>query len=168
MTLFDVGARTSAIFSEDRRYRYQLTRIWDDSLPLVAFGMLNPSDANEEDNDPTATRCIGFAKGFGYGGLIIGNMFALVSSDPATLTEVDDPIGPENDAYLAGLAESGVDIICAWGASVPAYWRHRPRAVVERWRQQGAKLFHLGLTKDGSPRHPLYLAASTPLTRWDG
>lgn len=168
MTLFDLSPlamRTDATFSEDRTYRYLLSRVWDDTLPMLGFGMLNPSDGNEDKNDPTLTRCISFATDWGYGGFLVGNLFAAVSSNPARLTQMQDPIGPDNDHYLFDVL-AALPIVIAWGASVPHYWRHRPAAVVERLRQSGAELYHLGLTKDGHPRHPLYLRGDTQPTRW--
>lgn len=164
MTLFDTTMR-GAVLSDDGLYRYLLTRTWDPTLPVLGWCALNPSKANHEINDPSATRMIGFSKGFGFGGLLLGNIFGLRATDPAALVGHPDPIGPDNDRLLID-AMRGLTVVCAWGASVPPYWRHRPAAVAAQLRAAGADLCHLGLTKDGHPRHPLYVRGDTALTRW--
>lgn len=168
MTLFETEptvART-AVLSDDERYRYLLTRTWAPALPVLGWVALNPSKADHLVDDPSVARMISFSQAFGYGGLILGNVFGLRSTDPAALVGHPYPIGPDNDEHLLA-AMAGLDVVCAWGASVPVYWRHRPTAVAELLRQHGARLHHLGLTKDHHPRHPLYLRADTPLTRWE-
>lgn len=154
-----------ALISDCGNYRYTLTRIWDRSLPVLVFSMLNPSKANALINDPTIVRCIDFAKRWGYGGIVVVNLFAWRATDPTELTRCADPIGPDNDRHLFAVTE-GRDVIAAWGASVPKYWRHRPAAVTTQLRERGVALHHLGLTKDGHPRHPLYLRGDTTPTRW--
>lgn len=168
VALFDLvpEMRRDAVLSDDGRYRYLLTRVWDDTLPLLGWCCLNPSKADHLVDDPSLTRMISFSQAFGYGGLLLGNLFGLRATDPAELTRCADPIGPDNDQYLLS-ALADLDVMCAWGASVPSYWRHRPPAVAARLRERGARLHHLGLTKGGHPRHPLYLRADTPLTLWE-
>ena len=78
-TLFPL-LKSDAIFSPDRIHRYGLWRIWDDALPKVLFIGLNPSTADELKNDPTIRRCIGYAKDWGYGGYIMGNIYCFVIS----------------------------------------------------------------------------------------
>lgn len=145
----------SAVFSEpDRRWRYELRRVWDEK-PLCAFIGLNPSTADETHDDPTVRRCIGYAVRWGYGGLIMLNIFAYRSTDPRRLAEVLDPVGPRNDEFiLSGVAEAEMTV-AAWG--VYGNWQRRGdwvRAML------GDRALHaLGLTKSGEPRHPLYLRA---------
>lgn len=166
MTLFDVDpVERDALLSDDGHYRYTLTRVWDHSLPVVVWVMLNPSIADALLDDPTIGRCVSFAKAWGYGGIVVVNLFACRATEPADIGTFIDPIGPDNDRHLFA-ATAGCDVVAAWGASVPHYWRHRPAAVAELLRQRGARLFHLGLTKDGHPRHPLYLRGDTQPTRW--
>lgn len=168
VALFEIatGMRRDAVLSEDGRYRYLLLRIWDQALPLLGWCCLNPSTADHLVDDPSLTRMIGFSREFGYGGLLLGNQFGLRATDPCELTYCADPIGPDNDHHLLS-ALAGLDVVCAWGASVPTYWRHRPAAVAAQLRERDARLHHLGLTKDGHPRHPLYLRGDTPLTLWE-
>lgn len=154
-----------AVLSDDEVYRYELHRCWDPRVPSVLWIMLNPSKADAEDDDPTIRRCIGFAKTWGYGGIVVCNLFAFRATKPEKLIGATDPIGPENDAHLFEAARNR-RVIAAWGTSVPTYWRHRPAAIAAQLRQAGVDLHHVGLTKDGHPRHPLYLRGDTQPSRW--
>jgi hypothetical protein len=153
----------TAHISDCGQYRYLLrrdipARMWgtgDDACEAV-FVMLNPSTADASVDDPTIRRCIGFATAWGRTGLTVANLYALRSTSPKALWQHRDPVGPENDRWLSALANPnmGGEIICAWGANA------RPDRVTsfrELMREHGAKLYCLGTTKDGAPRHPLYL-----------
>lgn len=149
--------KKSAIFSDCRSYRYVLRRSWDDGLPpLVVIG-LNPSTADETVDDPTIRRCIGFAKRESYGGLVMLNLFAFRATDPRELTLAVDPVGPDNDRWL-GEETLEHNVLCAWGAHHMADGRESwlRRSFVRNW-------MCLGKTKNGAPRHPLYLPADTGL-----
>lgn len=107
---------TGAAFSPCRKYRYQLWRQWDRSSLSAVFVMLNPSTADETENDPTVERCERRARAMGFGGVRVANIFALMSTDPAALRGHRDPVGPDNDAaILQSVAGAGI-VICAWGA----------------------------------------------------
>lgn len=84
----------AAVLSPCGRYRYELTRRWAPG-PLVGWVMLNPSRADAHTDDPTVRRCVGFAHRWGYGGLIIRNLYALRATDPAALADHLDPVGPD-------------------------------------------------------------------------
>lgn len=155
-----------ATLSADGVYRYRLARTWDDGVPPLAWLMLNPSTADASNDDPTIRRCIGFARGFGYGGIVVVNLFAARATDPTEIGSFIDPVGPDNDATLLDVCRQHTTV-AAWGASVPHYWRHRPRAVVSRMRAAGVALYALGFTKAGHPRHPLYVRGDAALTRWE-
>ena len=101
MALRETGAR----FSIDRRYRYALWRVWDHDENLYNFLLLNASSADEATNDPTSERCERRTRRWGFGGLIVTNLFALCATDPAGLRRVADPIGPENDAAILETAQ---------------------------------------------------------------
>ena len=157
--------RRLAVVSDDRQYRYHMARQWDDKLPPLGWVMLNPSTADHEKDDPTTVRVVNFSADWGYGSALVANLFALRSSSPKLLTTSGlDPIGPANAEAVRSLA--GMDVVCAWGASIPDYYRHRGRAVRETLRCLGCTTYHLGMTAGGHPRHPLYLPSTTELVRW--
>lgn len=153
----------SAVISPDGIYRYELRRIWGDPTRLVGWIMLNPSTADADLDDPTIRRCVGFAREWGYGGIVVRNLFALRATDPAALKVHPDPVGPENDEWLLAAGQDALTI-CAWGAH--GSLRGRGTGVRDLLTAGGAQLHHLGLTKDGSPRHPLYLPRTATPVPW--
>jgi hypothetical protein len=80
------GMKKDAKLSDDKLYRYQLSRIWDETKPKVLFIMLNPSTADADVDDPTIRRVINFAKSWNYGGVYVVNLYAFRSTDPKGLT----------------------------------------------------------------------------------
>lgn len=156
---------TTARLSGCGRYRYTLSRAWGDG-PMLAWVMLNPSVADATIDDPTIRRVRGFSRSLGFDGFTVVNLFALRSVNPKALLTAEDPVGPDNDRWLARiLATSLYDcVIAAWGAVDHLGMQ---RAAVLRHAFRDAPWHHLGeLTKTGHPRHPLYLAADTPLHPW--
>ncbi|WP_374440453.1 DUF1643 domain-containing protein [Epilithonimonas sp.] len=149
--------KKDALISECGKYRYSLSRVWDDSKPSVLFIMLNPSTADAYDDDPTIRRCNGFAKSWGYGGLIVCNLFAYRSKDPRELLKVKNPQGNENITYLEYYANFSEKIICAWGNESILKRIPNQRHIVEFIYQQKSKVHYLELSKNGTPKHPLYL-----------
>ena len=105
--------KKDAVFSDCRNYRYALWRIWDDAKPYAMFIGLNPSTADETEDDPTIRRCMNFAKDWGYGGLCMTNLFAYRATIPANMMSAADPVGAENNAWLANLAENAGVIVAA-------------------------------------------------------
>lgn len=154
-----------AQISQCGTYRYKLYRHGDLAAekPAAVFVMLNPSTADADLDDPTIRRCRGFAKLWGCNGIIVVNLYALRATNPADLWNHVDPVGPENDAVLRSVASGNVDIICAWGANAR---RDRVIDVIEILARNGNRLWCLGTTKDGHPRHPLYVRADQPLAPW--
>ncbi len=157
---------TYAIFSEDRRHRYMLQRRWSDGS-LMVWVMLNPSTADETIDDPTIRRCIGFARrrgcdGRAFSGIHVVNVMAFRATSPKECLEADDPFGPENAKYLRVAAYcGGWKVVCAWGTKAPAKY---VKLALEAL--QPATLFCLGTTKDGSPKHPLYVRGDAALVRY--
>lgn len=152
--------QSGALLSECKAYRYLLWRKWDGSPDdSLSFIMLNPSKADALEDDPTILRCMAFAKREGFGGIRVVNLFAYRSTDPAALRRVSDPIGPDNDNFIKTQITPGRTIVAAWGA---VSFQERIRQVLTMIREYG-RVRCLGTTKNGSPRHPLYLPASTPL-----
>lgn len=153
-----MSVQKAAKFSEDRIYRYSLHRGWDNwevGRTLMVIG-LNPSTADENEDDPTIRRCIAFAKQWGMQNLIMTNLFAFRSTDPKGLLSVEDPIGKENDKELLYWGQERADLILvAWGA----------HSTVDKRAEEVLKLirgpFCLGYTKKGHPRHPLYVPSKT-------
>lgn len=151
-----------ADISEDGRYRYVLGRCWDEALPECVFIMLNPSTADASQDDPTIRRCINFAKSFGCGSLLVGNLYAYRATDPRDLFRAVEPTGgARNDAVLTELLSRGAVAVAAWGV--------HPKAarVAEVLRLPGADgLTALATTKDGAPRHPLYVPGTASPMAW--
>lgn len=157
-SLFDVEFATpsDAVISDCGAYRYRLTRTWDAFRSPVNFIMLNPSTADASLDDPTIRRCIGYAKAWGRGGIIVTNLFALRSTDPSTLKSHADPVGPENDRYILGALAGTPHAVAAWGSHGGLFGRSKAvRAMLEA---AGVPLMCLSRTKGGEPGHPLYLA----------
>lgn len=149
-----------AFISPCRTYRYWLLRQWNAENGKVNFIMLNPSTADAEQDDPTIRRCMRFASDWGYGGILVTNLFAFRSSSPKELKiQVYPEGGAENqECLLKGARESSL-VVAAWGAH--GAWRNRARHVTSELAGVGIKC--LGLTKDGHPQHPLYIPADRPL-----
>jgi hypothetical protein len=148
----------AAVISDCGQYRYALTRWWGDG-PVCGFIMLNPSTADAEKDDPTIRRCVGFARREGCGALLVLNLFAFRATNPRDMADAADPVGPHTDHYLLDLIQN-VDgpLIAAWGA----HWMAGERAN-DVTAMIGRHCVCLGKTKDGSPRHPLYVPADQPL-----
>jgi len=157
MKLLD-HVQADASLSPCGTYRYVLTR---ETFPRrtgnVLWVMLNPSTADAHDDDPTLRRCQSFTKSWGYDGLVVVNLFALRSTDPRKLRDHPDPVGDANDWVIESLLGAvGVDlVVAAWG--VGGKRRHRAAAVIAMAAAANRALYVLGVTKDGSPRHPLYV-----------
>lgn len=157
-TLFNLNALESgAIFSSCRTWRYKLWRVWDGSKPSLNVIGLNPSTADETANDPTIRRCIGFAWDWGYGGLLMTNIFAFRATDPRMMKKSPDPVGPENDRWLKEAAANAGLVIAAWGNH--GAFMERGEAV--RKMVPGLRCFRV--TKPGHPEHPLYQPADAKL-----
>lgn len=150
---------TGALLSDDRVYRYALWRRWNEDLGMVAFIGLNPSTADETEDDPTIRRCIGFAKDWGYGGIYMLNLFAFRATDPKAIKKSGAPIGPDNGEHLIRYCRKSEQIIAAWGTH--GEYLDRGAVVKAVLASCFQRLWCLGETKAGHPRHPLYLAKST-------
>jgi len=159
-------APSIATYSDCERYRYALTRVWDETGGTALFVMLNPSTATEVQNDPTVERCERRARALGFGGFRVTNIFAWRDTDPRAMRRAADPVGPENDAAILDGAAWADQIICAWGTH-GAHLGRGPK-VEALLRGTGRPLHHLGLSKDGHPKHPLYIAYSQHPQHWPG
>lgn len=156
-----------ASFSPCKRYRYHLWRHVSrdrDAAGRCTFVMLNPSTADDTQDDPTIRRCIGFARAWGCEFLDVLNIFALRSTDPRVLYSTDDPVGPDNDSWLARAPHASRIIVAAWGTHGALRGRGEQ---VRRMLAPTGKLHYLRLSKDGNhPGHPLYLPAALKPVQW--
>ncbi len=143
-------APCSAVLSDCRTFRYELWRRWSNA-PSCVFVGLNPSTADETNDDPTIRKCVGYAKRWGYGSLCMVNLFAFRATQPKDMLAASDPVGPENDATLQRLARDAGIIIAAWGND--GGHMGRDKSVMAML----PALHALKQNKDGSPAHPLYL-----------
>lgn len=151
----DLNIRKEAVLSRDRRYRYTLTREWQPAQGLVNFVMLNPSTADAYDDDATIRRCVGFAREWGYGGIVVTNLYAFRATQPADLFAADDPVGPENEGHLRRVAAEAAVVVCAWGDHGRKNKRGHNVAGLLRGGQ--VNLNYLRLTRFGQPNHPVRL-----------
>lgn len=155
---------SSAIFSEDRVYRYSLRRWWAGNGPECNFIMLNPSTADEHTNDPTIERCQRRAAAMGFSSLMVTNLFGLRSTDPRELKTVTDPVGPDNDSYILRVAFRAEMIVCAWGNH--GSLNNRSTFVVRCLRKLEKPLWVFRFSKTGEPSHPLYLPYDLTPIEW--
>ena len=170
--------KSSAILSEDGLYRYVLRRKFGLPVPALSEGpcvfvMLNPSTADAEKDDPTIKRCIRFAARFGFAELAVLNLFAIRGTDPKIVRESTSPAGPENGIHfrrvLAEAKETNGDapwLIAAWGV----HGGHRDMDIraMELFAEEGVVPHALGLTRNGFPRHPLYLPQTAKPKVYEG
>lgn len=143
----------NAEFDPSGRYRYSLTRRWAHEGPRAAFVLLNPSTADAARDDPTIRRCISFARSWGYGELEVVNLFAYRATRPRDLLQAPHPVGPDNDAFLLRAVNAAALVLLAWG--VHGAHRGRDARVLELMKGKDPRC--LGETRDGHPRHVLYL-----------
>ncbi|HJY77959.1 MAG TPA: DUF1643 domain-containing protein [Burkholderiales bacterium] len=149
---------SGAQFSRCRRWRYLLWRQWDRTAPVANFLMLNPSTADEVKLDPSCTRARVYAERWGFGALIVTNLFGWRATDPGDMKAARDPVGSGNDAAILSAAKLASLVVCAWGN----HGAHLDRSteVVSCLRKKKIPLHALRLNGDGEPAHPLYLPGS--------
>lgn len=157
---------SGAAFSGCRRWRYLLWRRWDAGRPAANFLMLNPSTADEFQLDPTCARARGYAERWGYGALIVTNVFGWRATDPDDMKAASDPVGPGNDRAIVQAAREAGIVVCAWGN----HGAHAGRSarVVALLKDAGIALHALKVNGGGEPAHPLYLRKDLRAARWKG
>jgi len=173
------GMAGSALFSPNMMYRYKLVRTWAEEGRPCTFIMLNPSTADAFESDPTVTRCLKYAKAWGFGSLTVLNLFALRATDPKELYNVRDPHGPDNARIIgetigqqAGNSKFWTEmndvplplVVCAWGSLNIAH--EYGKMMVSTLKGYGVQPCALKLTKEGFPGHPLYLKADLKPQPW--
>lgn len=167
-----LASRRSAVFdSHDARYRYRLEREFSEGCGTVHFLMLNGSTATAEYNDATVSKVERYALAWGYRRLIVTNLFAFMARHPERLTELDDPVGPQNDQHILQAVRDSLLTVCAWGdfgtfLNRAAKVRTLIQSLsVETMRGQPT-LSYLRLNASGQPAHPIYLPAALKPQRW--
>lgn len=187
--------RKHAIISPDGQYRYMLDREWRGSharenwrwlmdgrgkialdgagaelgepKPCI-FVMLNPSTADADQDDPTIRKCVGFAKRWMFERIVVLNLFALRATDPKVILATShdgrsvDPVGFRNEENFHEICDDAGRIVCAWGA----HGGHLQQDETVLGWLHGYKLHCLGTTKNGNPKHPLYVRYETPLQEY--
>lgn len=157
----------SATISQCGRYRYTLARDWSDAS-RVAFIGVNPSTADASTDDATVRKWRGFAQRWGFGGFVVGNLFAWRATDVRELAKAGDPVGHENNEHLRAILD-GVDLVVpCWGSrdKLPPSLRHRIADVGRMLRACASPVRIFGVTASGDPKHPLMLGYGTSLTEW--
>lgn len=164
-TFLKGDAASVAVYSNCETFRYALTRVWDGDGDRALFIMLNPSTATEVQNDPTVERCERRSRALGFGAFRVLNIFAYRATDPREMRRAADPVGPENDAAIMDGMDWATRVICAWGT----HGAHQGRgaAVETLLRASGRELLHLGLSKAGHPKHPLYIGYAVQPQVWE-
>lgn len=146
-------------------YRYELSEVWDTSKPPVMWLMMNPSVASIEHADPTLIRTGNFSRSWGYGGQLIGNVHAYRATDATRLLTVEHPAGPDNDDALIRMMMRAAIVVLAYGQP-PKPLRWRAEGAVGMLARRGARLVYLDRSKDGTPKHPLYLPGRLTPQPW--
>lgn len=150
--LFDTQPERRSVFSECEQYRYRWYRRTNvDNDRVCNFVMLNPSTADDKQDDNTTRRCVSFAERFDCGMLVVTNVFAFRATNPKVMLAAEDPVGPDNDFHLIEVANDASLIIAAWGGNAEC------RGDIVRKLLKPYSLHYLALTSKGQPRHPLYL-----------
>jgi hypothetical protein len=152
---------SSAIFDPSGCFRYLLVRQWNESKPSMCWVLMNPSTADAAKDDPTIRRCMAFARSWGYGRMEVVNLFAFRATSPREMMREMYPEGPANDAYIRAAAERAQRVVVGWGTH--GGFRSRDREVLSLI----GSVETLGVTKDGFPRHPLYVRSEAVLERFD-
>ena len=159
MKEIDLQTPKGAIFSEDRKYRYALWRVWNSSRPILLQIGLNPSKANEIRSDPTITRGTVRANREGFGGFLMANLYSYVSTNPDNLLNHGNCIGEYTDYYLKQMIDLSEKQLCGWGSFKPV--QARASIVLNMIKEP----YCLGVNADGQPKHPLYIGYNIPMIR---
>ena len=150
----------NATFSDCRKYRYGLSRTWNGKKKTILFIGLNPSTADEKIDDPTIRRCINYAQNWGYGSLLMVNLFAYRATLPTELKNVKNPIGNDNDLHILELSKKADLAVAAWGNEGTLLNRDKEIKKIL------PNLMCLKINKSGQPAHPLYQKKDLKLIKY--
>lgn len=160
------GVIGGATFSECGRYRQALTRDWTpegmDPRVVLFIGM-NPSVADAEASDPTCHRELMFARDWGFTRYLKGNVLDWRATSPKDIPhDPDVAASPENLPVLADMAREAELVVMAYG-KLHKRFDGILSQVISDVVATGRDLKCLGVNKDGSAKHPLYLRKDTTL-----
>lgn len=164
--LFELGS--SAVFSPCGTWRYLLERDVAEIGVVFAFFGVNGSTAGIKNEDQTSMKWRGFTLRNAGRRYVAANPFAYCTTDVHELAGVEDPIGPENDAYIsAAIAVADVLVPC-WGSrgKLPRRLHYRLDWLKAQIFAAGKPVRIFGLTASGDPKHPLMLGYDTKLQDW--
>ena len=150
----------NATFSDCRKYRYALSRTWNSKKKTILFIGLNPSTADEKIDDPTIRRCVNYAQNWGYGSLLMVNLFAYMTTIPTELKKVRNPIGNDNDLHIIELSKKADLAVAAWGNEGSLLNRDKEIKKIL------PNLMCLKINKSGQPAHPLYQKKDLKLIKY--
>ncbi len=156
----------SAKLSKCRQYRYQLSRNADMFGHLVfAYFGINPSTADEQEDDSTVKKWMGFTQLNNGKQFIVGNVFAYRATNIGELATASDPIGPDNDKHISSIIQEADILVPCWGSrkKVPDKLHKHLDQLMERLKDSGKPIKVFGWTKSRDSLHPLMLAYKTPL-----
>ncbi|NJL46565.1 MAG: DUF1643 domain-containing protein [Leptolyngbyaceae cyanobacterium SM2_5_2] len=153
-----------ALIDPSGNYRYSLERQWQAEAPRLTVLMLNPSRADERIDDPTIRRCMALAQGWGFGAIVVVNLFAYRTAHPKELQAVANPIGPDNDNVLVAAAAQADCLLLAWGNGGQLY--QRDQAVLALLEPYRARWCAIARNRTGQPCHPLYVRRDAELKAW--
>jgi len=149
-------------------HRLFLTRVWNESKPLVLYIGLNPSTANSSKDDPTVKKLIKLTDFNGYGGFHLLNLFTLITSKPKVLKETFESKGLSEiihysaHTFFKDYYDQVECVIAMWGNLVPKQIQFRPEEI----KQQFPNLLCFDINKNGSPQHPLFINSKTPYKKY--
>ncbi len=156
--LFD-QTDSGAIFSDCRKYRFILWRVWDKTKDYIMFIGLNPSSANEYKDDPTIKRVQKMAYNWGYGGVYMLNLYPYITPHPKNLI-LNNKYFDANEKWINIVNEKCKDIVFAWGSFKEA--KNKSDRIISRYKGLALKI-----NNDGSPRHPLYVNTNVELVKFN-
>lgn len=161
----------SATISDCLTYRYTLERSWAsfEEPRTVAFFGVNPSTADASAEDQTTMKWRRFASQAGFNRYLVGNAFAFRATDVNALRSADDPMGPENTAYLDQIIKEAEILVPCWGSrtKLPRNLHFALDNLMKRLKDSNKPIWVFGLSQSGDPLHPLMLPYSTCLVPLD-
>jgi hypothetical protein len=161
------GLTGGAVFSDDEKYRYVLSRDWNENGNIIVWIMLNPSIGDDTKLERTTAGCMKRSLAWNFSGMVVINLFAYIATNPNELKQVKDPIGDLNNGFISGIGRDAPDntvFVAAWGNN--GNFMNRDKEVVEML--QNRDLYCLGITQEGNPRHPLHMSHSIRPELWCG